>query len=641
MKLRAIIPALFASSFLLFQGCNDEKGLYELFSGTVPRYEIPDGEGTRFTTPQSLFFTMKGNAVELEGEVYSIEITSDDEERITYSAQIPINSDLTVSGLTYMKTEEKLLLDITGIKRGITLEKFANLMERKVNEFAEVELTADLSHLSENQRALIGLLFQVADIMNDIYWAQVFPDRDAALGSMMDENVSRFFKINYGPWERLNGNLPYLPGYGPKPAGSGYYPADMTREEFESLNDPMKSSLYTMITRNQDGTLKVVPYHEAYAEQVQRAADLLKEASELADDKGFKKYLELRAEALLSDNYYPSDMAWMDMKENEIDFVVGPIENYEDALFNYKAAHESFILIKDKSWSEKLAYINSILPEMQKSLPVADAYKQEVPGSKSDLGAYDVIYYAGDCNAGSKTIAINLPNDERVRETKGSRKLQLKNSMQAKFDKILIPISDLLIDEDQRKHVKFDAFFENTMFHEVAHGLGLGNTIDKSSTVREALKDSYSSIEEGKADILGLWCVYQLNEMGEMGEKEMMDNFVTFMAGIFRSVRFGAASAHGKANMMRFYYFQETGAFTRDDTTGTYRVNFEKMKASMLNLSSDILKIQGDGDYETAKKLIEEKGFIREALQKDLDRISEAGIPRDIVFEQGAEVLGL
>jgi hypothetical protein len=282
-----------------------------------------------------------------------------------------------------------------------------------------------------------------------------------------------------------------------------------------------------------------------------------------------------------------------------------------------------------------------LLPGLQKDLPVEQKYKAETPGMDSDMNVYDAIYYGGDCNAGSKTIAINLPNDERVRENKGSRKLQLKNSMQAKFDKILVPISELLIAEDQRQHVKFDAFFENTMFHEVAHGLGLGNTVDKSNTVREALKDTYTSIEESKADILGLWCVYRLNEMGELGEKEMMDNFVTFMAGIFRSVRFGAASAHGKANMMRFYYFQEKGAFERDETTGTYRVNFEKMKQAMLDLSETVLTIQGDGDYEKAKQMIEEKGFIREALQSDLDRINEAGIPRDIVFEQGAEVLGL
>ncbi len=217
----------------------------------------------------------------------------------------------------------------------------------------------------------------------------------------------------------------------------------------------------------------------------------------------------------------------------------------------------------------------------------------------------------------------------------------MKNSMQAKFDKILIPISNLLIAEDQRKHVKFDAFFENTMFHEVAHGLGLGSTIDKSSTVREALKDTYTSIEESKADILGLWCVHQLNEMGELDEKDMMDNFVTFMAGIFRSVRFGAASAHGKANMMRFYYFQEAGAFERDSETGTYHVDFEKMKEAMYSLSELLLTIQGDGDYEAAKQMVDEKGFIREELQKDLDRIGDAGIPRDIVFEQGEEILGL
>lgn len=212
--------------------------------------------------------------------------------------------------------------------------------------------------------------------------------------------------------------------------------------------------------------------------------------------------------------------------------------------------------------------------------------------------------------------------------------------MQAKFDKILVPIADLLIAEDQRKHVKFDAFFENTMFHEVAHGLGLGRTIDQAATVREALRDAYTSIEESKADILGLWCVFQLTQQGEFTDKDLMDNFVTFMAGIFRSVRFGAASAHGKANMIRFYYFQEYGAFERDATAGTYRVNFEKMREAMLSLSEMVLVIQGDGDYEKASELIKEKGFIREELQNDLNRISETGIPRDIVFNQGPEVLG-
>ncbi len=514
-------------------------------------------------------------------------------------------------------------------------------IKQKAEEFASFKLTTDLSVLSEKEKQMLPLLFEAADLMEEIYWVEAFGDKEELFSKDWDEYTKKFIRINYGPWERLNNNEPFLPGYGAKLAGANFYPADITKQEFEAWDDPAKTSLYTLIRKGEDGNLESIPYHVAFKMQIEKAAELLLQAAELAEGEGLKNYLEKRAQALLTDEYYESDVAWMEMKNNTIEFIVGPIENYEDQLYGYKASHESFILIKDKDWSDKLVKYAALLPGLQKALPCEQKYKNETPGIDSDMNVYDAIYYAGDCNAGSKTIAINLPNDEQVREEKGSRKLQLKNSMQAKFDKILVPIADLLIAEDQREHVKFDAFFENTMFHEVAHGLGLGNTIDQSATVREALKDAYTSIEEGKADILGLWCVYQLNEMGEMGEKEMMDNFVTFMAGIFRSVRFGAASAHGKANMMRFYYFQKTGAFSRDAETGTYRVDYEKMKDAMLSLSGSILKIQGDGDYETAKALIEEKGTIREELQKDLDRIGEAGIPRDIVFEQGPEVLGL
>jgi len=514
-------------------------------------------------------------------------------------------------------------------------------IKKKADEFVSFKLTTDLSVLTVKEKQMLPLLLEAAKLMEEIYWVEAFGNKEEICGKDWDEYTRKFIQLNYGPWERLDANKPFLPEYGPKPAGANFYPADMTKEEFEGWNDDSKTNLYTLIRRGEEGNLKSIPYHIAFEEQTKKAADLLLQAAELAEDPGLKKYLEERSKALLTDEYFDSDVAWMEMKNNTVEFIIGPIENYEDQLFGYKAAHESFILIKDKVWSEKLVKYAALLPGLQKDLPCEQKYKDETPGMDSDMNVYDAIYYAGDCNAGSKTIAINLPNDEVVRETKGSRKLQLKNSMQAKFDKILVPISDLLIAEDQREHVKFDAFFENTMFHEVAHGLGLGNTVDQSRTVREALKDTYTSIEEGKADILGLWCVYQLNEMGELGEKDMMDNFVTFMAGIFRSVRFGAASAHGKANMMRFYYFQEVGAFTRDEATGTYRVDYDKMKQAMLNLSQTILKIQGDGDYETAKTIINEKGFIREALQKDLDRIGEAGIPRDIVFEQGAEVLGL
>lgn len=519
--------------------------------------------------------------------------------------------------------------------------KAENELQKKVDEFVEVELTSDLNHLSANQKELIGYLFEAGKLMEDIFWQEAYGDKESLLSSLTDQAAKDFVKINYGPWERLNNNEPFLENVGPKPAGAQFYPLDMTKEEFEALEAEDKTSLYTIIRRDENGALYTVPYHKAFEEETNKAIELIKKAAALAEDDGFKKYLELRAEALATDDYFKSDLAWMSMKNNKIDFVVGPIENYEDALYGYKAAHESFILIKDLEWSEKLTKFAALLPELQKSLPVDDEYKAEVPGSDSDLGAYDAVFYAGDCNAGSKTIAINLPNDERVHIEKGSRKLQLKNSMKYKFDKILVPISNMLICEEQRQYVKFDAFFENTMFHEVAHGLGIKNTINDKGTVREAIKEQYSALEEGKADILGLYMVVKLAEMGELGEKDLMDNYVTFMAGLFRSIRFGAASSHGKANMVRFNYFAEKGAFTRDEVSGTYKVDFDKMTEAMNSLGKEILIIQGNGDYDAAKAMVEKLGIIKEQLQNDLNRINEAGIPRDIRFKQGKELLGL
>jgi len=343
---------------------------------------------------------------------------------------------------------------------------------------------------------------------------------------------------------------------------------------------------------------------------------------------------------LLTSDYQPSDFAWMDMKSSKLDFVVGPIENYEDGLYGYKAAFESFILIKDMEWSKKLEKYAAMLPDLQKNLPVDDAYKTEIPGTDADLNAYEVVYYAGDCNAGSKTIAINLPNDEEVQLEKGSRKLQLKNAMRAKFDKILVPISELLINESQRKHVTFNAFFSNTMFHEVAHAMGIKNTVNGKGTVRTALKEQYSSIEEGKADIMGLYLVTQLFDAGELEKGELMDYYVTFIAGIFRSSRFGASSAHGKANMVRFNYFNEAGAFSRNDD-GTYTMNFKETKEAMESLMQKIIYIQGNGDYEAAKEWVAADGVIRDQLQADLDRLNDASIPVDIIFWQNKANVGL
>ena len=509
------------------------------------------------------------------------------------------------------------------------------------NSYAKVKLTTDISHLSDSEKDVLRIMFKVADIMDDIFWTQTYGDKKALLAGIKDENIKLFATINYGPWDILNmeENKPFLEGFETRPAGANFYPKDMTKAEFEAFDDPLKKNLYTLVKRDADGKLYTQWYHEAYAKQIKEASDLLKQASEIAEDEGLKKYLALRAEALLTDKYQESDMAWMDMKSSNIDMVVGPIENYLDALYGYKAAHESFILVKDVEWSEKLKYYAQFLPQMQKELPVDAKYKQETPGSDVDLNAYDVVYYSGDCNEAGKTIAINLPNDEEVQLKKGSRKLQLKNAMRAKFDKILMPISKQLIVEELRPHIKFNAFFENTMFHEVSHGMGIKNTITGNGTCRVALKEQYSAIEEGKADILGLYLVDKLANMGEL-KVDLMDNYVTFMTSIFRSIRFGASSAHGKANLIRYNYFLERGAFSRNEA-GLYTIDFDKMKEASTALTIDILEVQGNGDYEAAKAFVDKWTTITPELEADLQRLADAGIPKDIYYEQGPSVLGL
>lgn len=510
---------------------------------------------------------------------------------------------------------------------------------QRLEQYVPVRLTTDVDSLSPKQREMIGLLIEAAEIMDGCFWYEAYGDQEQLLGGIADPDTHRFAKINYGPWDRLSGNEPFVDGVGAKPAGANFYPQDMTKEEFEAVSLAGKDSLYTFIRRAEDGSLKSVPYREQFAAEMKLASQLLIKAAGLAQDPGLRRYLMLRADALLTDDYRPSDVAWLDMHENTIDVVIGPIENYEDQLYGYKTAHEAYVLVKDKQWSERLAKYSAFLPDLQKSLPVADAYKQEEPGTDTELNAYDVVYYAGDCNSGSKTIAINLPNDETVQLEKGTRRLQLKNAMRAKFEKIMLPIADVLIADDQRKHITFDAFFSNTMFHEVAHGLGIKNTINGRGPVRTALKEHAGAIEEGKADILGLHMINQLHRSGEIDE-DLEDFYVTFMAGIFRSVRFGASSAHGKANMIRFNFFRDAGAFERQDD-GKYRVNVEKFRGATRDLSSLLLQLQGDGDYERVAELIASKGVIGTQLQSELDLLRDRGIPVDVVFEQGASVLGL
>lgn len=522
-----------------------------------------------------------------------------------------------------------------------TVVKINRTLEQKVKDYIPVKLTSDISKLSENEKKMLKLFIQAADIIDEIFWEQSYGDKNELFSQITGDDTINYIKYNYGVWDRFDDYSSFVERFGKRPIGANFYPKDIKYLQFVDMKFEDKFSAFTIIRRLEDGTLYTIPYHKAYTKKLEEVSKLLIEASKLCENKTLKTYLELRAKSFLNDNYYESDLAWMDVKDNNIDFLIGPYEDQDDRFLNIKAAFESYLLIKDKDWSSKLEHFISLLPELQKSLPVPEKYKSEIPVKDSDVGVYDAIYYSGYCNAGGKSISINRPLDGRVQLEKGNKKLQFKNVMKLKFEKILVPISEVLIAENQRKHIKFEAFFENSLFYEIGEGLGVKFTVDgNKQSIKDALKEEYNVMHVGKAEALRLFLATKLHEMGEIKETELMDNYVTLMANIFRSVRFGAGHAQGKANMLVFNYFQETGAFNRDDN-GTYSVNFEKMKDAVMKLAEKIITIQGNGDYRAAKSLIEEKGIIKESLQKDLSRIAEAGIPKDIIFEQGTEILGL
>lgn len=526
-----------------------------------------------------------------------------------------------------------------GSERETSTDSLEEYVAERLPIYAKVKLTTDIQKLTANQRQVLPILIQAAQIMDELFWAQTYPQRDSLLKTIKDDRTKLFVALNYGPWDRLNDNKPFVKGIGQKPEGSGFYPPDMTKDELEKSNLKDKRSLYSMVQRDASGKLYSTPYHVYFKEGLKKASDLLRKASEISDEPQLKKYLSLRSDALITDNYNPSDYAWMDMKDNGLDIIIGPIENYEDALLNARAAFESYVLVKDKDWSKRLEKYVAMLPELQKGLPVDTKYKNETPGTGSQLAAFDVVYYAGDGNSGGKTIAVNLPNDEKIQQEKGTRRSQLKNAMRAKFDKIMIPIGEELIDKEQQKHLNFDAFFANVMFHEVAHGLGIKSTVTGKGYVREALQEQSSWLEEAKADILGLYMVTSIHKQGEL-EGDIKDYYTTFMAGILRSVRFGAGESHGKANMLCFNFFNENGAFERA-SGGRYKVNYEKFANAMNGLSNKILTLQGNGDKAAVSKVQQDMALIHPELKSDLDKLSKKGIPVDVIFEQGIDVLGL
>ena len=524
------------------------------------------------------------------------------------------------------------IIAATAIAVAACVQNEPSALQEKVESYAVVEVKSPLyDALSENDKKIIDLFRQAGEIIDGLFWKQTFGDK-AEMDALKDEYAKAYAMINYGPWDQLDDNKPFVEGYGEKPLGCQYYPQDMTKEEFEAFDDPDKLSLYTVIRRDENGALKTVWYRDEYKAELDKICALLEEAAALTSNEGLRTYLTERVKAFRTDDYLASDMAWMDMKDCNMDLVIGPIENYDDHLYEAKAAYECFILLKDEKRSANLAKYVSLLPALQTMLPCAPEYKTFVPGTSSDLNVYDAIYYSGDCNGGSKTIAINLPNDERVHIAKGARRLQLYNSMMAKFDKILAPIGEILVTPEQQKLLTADAFFWNVTFHEVAHGLGVKETVNGKGTVDAAMGSEKTTWEEAKADILGLFMVNRLIDMGEITDITKEESIATFIAGIVRSVRFGSASSHGKANMMCFNYMEDHGAFSRN-AEGRYVVDFEKAAAAIDSWANTIIETQATGNFEFAQKYASENASIREALAADIAKVNEAGIPRDIVFD--------
>ena len=524
------------------------------------------------------------------------------------------------------------IIAATAIAVAACVQNEPSALQEKVESYAVVEVKSPLyDALSENDKKIVDLFRQAGEIIDGLFWKQTFGDK-AEMEGLKDEYAKAYAMINYGPWDQLDDNKPFVEGYGEKPLGCQYYPQDMTKEEFEAFNDPDKLSLYTVIRRDENGALKTVWYRDEYKAELDKICALLEEAAALTTNEGLRTYLTERVKAFRTDDYLASDMAWMDMKDCNMDLVIGPIENYDDHLYEAKAAYECFILLKDEKRSANLAKYVSLLPALQTMLPCAPEYKTFVPGTSSDLNVYDAIYYSGDCNGGSKTIAINLPNDERVHVAKGARRLQLYNSMMAKFDKILAPIGEILVTPEQQKLLTADAFFWNVTFHEVAHGLGVKETVNGKGTVDAAMGSEKTTWEEAKADILGLFMVNKLIDMGEITDITKEESIATFIAGIVRSVRFGSASSHGKANMMCFNYMEDHGAFSRN-AEDRYVVDFEKAAEAIDSWANTIIETQATGNFEFAQKYASENASIREALAADIAKVNEAGIPRDIVFD--------
>ncbi len=524
-------------------------------------------------------------------------------------------------------------------------EKHGSAMEERIAKFAKTDIKYDHSLLDERQKVLVDKLYLASKIIDEIFLQQAysrnFEIRDSLRSSSDPESplLLEYFNIMFGPFDRIDENKPFI-GNKQRPLGANFYPEEMSKADFENWlsahpedRDRLISE-FTMI-RKMDDELVAVPYSEYFADKLQQVAAYLNEAAGYADNPSLKRYLETRAAALLSNDYFESDMAWMDLKDHTIEVVIGPYEVYEDGLFNYKASFESFITLRDPAESKKLEKFAAYLDDMERHLPIPDVHKNFGRGSESPIVVVQEVFSAGDTKAGVQTLAFNLPNDERVREAKGSKKVMLKNIHEAKFAKLLYPIAEIVLDQDQLAHVTFNAFFNHTLMHEMSHGIGPGTiTIDgRETTVKNEIKENYSKLEECKADILGMYNNIFMIEKGIFPEEFKESVYCTFLAGIFRSIRFDITEAHGAGNAIIFNYLLEGGAYSYDEQTKKVRVDYQKVYPVLERLATKVLMIQATGDYEGAKAFITKYAVNSAPMQVLRSRLDHLPVDIKPVFE--------
>ena len=520
-------------------------------------------------------------------------------------------------------------------------------LAKKISRFAPTVLTADTSRLSANDRQALKKIIEAAKLFDPLFLRQVWSGNDElykklqADKTVVGQQRLHYFLINDGPWSRLDNNEPFIEGVlREKPANANYYPDDMTKDEFNSWLNGLPGSekekatgyFYT-IRRDRNGKLMTVPYSEEYREFLEPAAKLLREAAALTTNKTLKDFLNKRADAFASNDYYQSDVAWMDL-DAPIDVTIGPYETYEDELFGYKAAFEAYVTLRDAAESAKLTKFSRYLQELENNLPIEPRYRNPKLGAGSPMRVVNEVFSSGEGNNGVQTAAFNLPNDERVVKEKGSARIMLKNVQDAKFNKVLIPISREVLTTAQQRAVAFDAFFTHILMHELMHGLGPHNiTVDgQATTVRLQLKELYSSIEEAKADVTGLWALQYLIDKGVIDRQMQSTLYTTYLASMFRSVRFGLTESHARGVAMQFNYFTDEGAINFDERTGKFTIDNTKIKGAVRKLTHDLLTIEAEGSYDKAKAILDKYSLVRPAMKGALDRLNSVPVDIEPIF---------